>query len=338
MAEGIKVTPKDAEKIRRRLIDLDLLDRDKKIEKGENRIIFPIKKMPEKLKENFEIVEYKFKDRETHRKFRDYLKDFLDEEETRHVKISFDIVGNIAIVEMPEELERYEIKIANALLEAHKNIKTIFKKQSEIKGEERVRELKFLSGVKNSETLHREHGCIYKLDVSKVYFSPRLSYERQRILGQIKDGEFIVDLFAGVGPFSILFAKNRDVKVYAIDSNPAAFGYLKENIMLNRVAGKVTPQLGDCRDLAPRDTANRVIMNLPKSSDKFLDLAFDVIKEGVIHFYAISSERDLFNSKIEFIKKMAEKKGRGIEILNKRIVRTYSPHRYHIVIDIGVWK
>ena len=333
---GVKAAVKDAEKVRRELIKLGAFDSGLKIRREKNFIVLPVK--IEKIKElqKFKTMEADFEVRETRKRFPDYLLEFLPKEEIRHVRTSFDVIGDIAVVEIPEALERQERKIAESLMLAHKNIRAVFKKGSEIKGEERVRELKFLAGENKIETLYKEHGCRFKLDVAKVYFSPRLSYERQRILEQVEDGEVIVDLFAGVGPFSILLARYRNVKVYAIDANPAAVEYLKENIKLNKVEGRVVPLLGDAREAAPRNVAARVIMNLPKSSAQFLDLAFEVIKQGIIHFYAISPEQDLYDSKINFIKKVAGEKNRKVEILNKRIVRPYSPRNYHVVIDVGV--
>lgn len=333
---GVKAAVKDAEKVRRKLLRLGALDSKLKIRREKNFVVLPVK--IEKIKElkKFETTEVDFEAQEIRKKFSEYLLQFLPEEETRHVRTSFDIIGNIAVIEISEKLERYEQKIAESLMLAHKNIKTVFKKGSEVRGTERVRELKFLWGEEKTETLYKEHGCRFRLDVAKVYFSPRLSYERQRILKQVKDGEVIVDLFAGVGPFSILLARYRNVKVYAIDINPAAVEYLKENVKLNKVEDRVIPLLGDAHEVAPRKVASRVIMNLPKSSDKYLDLAFDVLKEGVIHFYTISPEDDLYDSKVEFIRKIAKEKNRRIKILNKRIVRPYSPRNYHVGIDVVV--
>jgi tRNA (guanine37-N1)-methyltransferase len=338
MSKGVKVRRKEAERLRKELLVLKVLDKEKKVKKEGDFIIFPVKGQLKKLGDGVEIVTAKFEKREKQKKFEDYLFEFLSGEEIQAVRTSFDVIGDIAIIEIPEELERYEKKIAQCLANAQKNIKTVFKKSGRVKGEERVRELKFLYGEKKTETMHKEHGCRFNLDISKVYFSPRLSHERERILTQTKDGETIVDLFAGIGPFCILLAKYRDVKVYAIDKNTSAIDYLRENIRLNKVEGRVTALLGDCRKIAPKNIASRVIMNLPKSSGEFLDLAFDVIKKGVIHFYTLSEEKDLYNSKIEFIKKMAEKKGRKVEILNKRVVRPYSPYHYHVVIDVDVKK
>jgi tRNA (guanine37-N1)-methyltransferase len=283
----------------------------------------------------YEVVEEEFDELRRY-KFEDYLRAFLSEKQLDTVRHSFDTIGSIAIIEVPEELIPYEKKIAESLAKAHKNIKGVFKKTGAVKGMERTRELVHLWGSSSTVTLHREHGCRYRLDIARVYFSPRLSYERQRILEQVKDGEVIVDLFAGVGPFSILLAKYRNVKIYAIDANPAAYEYLKENILLNRVGDKVIPLLGDCHEVAPRSTADRVIMNLPKSSDEYLDLALDVVKKGVVHFYSVSPEDDLYDSKIKLIAALAEEKNRKVRVINKRVVRPYSPYNYHVVIDIEV--
>ncbi|MEE8403266.1 MAG: class I SAM-dependent methyltransferase family protein [Candidatus Hydrothermarchaeaceae archaeon] len=329
---GVKVLAKEAQSVKKELIERGVLDTGKKALRDGDSVIFPVRADVE----GFETVEAEFKDVRKHGKFRDALRGFLTPEELSLAKRAFDTIGDIAIIEVPPELEVHEGAIARALCETHKNVRSVYKKSSEIRGEGRTRVLKFLHGEEGTETIHREHGMALRLDVARVYFSPRLSAERERILALTKDGEVVVDLFAGIGPFSILLARHRDIKAYAIDSNLSAFEYLKENIRINKVAHRVAPLLGDCREVAPRGAATRVIMNLPKSSDRFLDLAFDVIKEGVIHYYAVSPEEDLYGSKVDFIKEAAEKKDRKIEILNRKIVRPYAPYNYHIVIDVGV--
>ncbi|RLG57676.1 MAG: tRNA (guanine-N1)-methyltransferase [Candidatus Hydrothermarchaeota archaeon] len=327
---GVKVKAREAEKVKKELKKLGVLDIEKKVKRSKDYIIFPITKKIQ----GYSIVEEEFETKKI-KKFEDYLREFLTPEETKHVRHSFDIIGDIAIIEVPPELKKREKEIAEALAKAHKNIKAVYKKSSEVKGDERIRELKYLYGERKTTTIHKEHGIRLKLDITKVYFSPRLSYERKRILEQTKDGEVIVDLFAGVGPFSILLAKYRKVKVYAIDINPYAIKYLRENIKINKLKGEVIPLLGDCREVAPRNIATRVIMNLPKSSDRFLPLAFDVVKKGIIHFYTISPEENLYEGKVRLIKEIAKAKGKKIEIINKRIVRPYSPRNYHVVIDVN---
>lgn len=332
MSKGIKVPVRQAEKVKKELLNSGAFDRGKKVKRRRDFVIFPVKEVP---KLGYKVVEEEFEEIKRYN-FQDYLRGFLSEKQLEAVRHSFDIIGSIAIIEVPEELAPYQEKIAESLAKAHKNIKGVFKKTGAVKGRERTRELVHLWGSASTVTLHSEHGCRYRLDIARVYFSPRLAYERQRILEQVKNGEVIVDLFTGVGPFSILLAKYRDVKIYSIDANPAAYEYLKENILLNRVGDKVIPILGDSREVAPRRTADRVIMNLPKSSEEYLDLALDVVKKGVVHFYSISSEDDLYDSKIRFIEKFAKRKNRKVRVGNRRVVRPYSPYNYHIVIDMQV--
>ncbi len=329
---GVRIPAKEAQRVKKELIEAGALDTGKKATRDGEFVIFPVKGDAD----GFETVKADFKEVRRHRKFKDALRKILTPEELSLTRRAFDTIGDIAVVEVPPELESHETSIAKALMDAHKNIRSVYKKSGEVKGEDRTREFKFLHGEERTETTYREHGLKLKLDITKAYFSPRLSAERERILTQTKDGEVVVDLFAGIGPFSILLAKNRDLRAYAIDINPHAFEYLKENIRINKVADRVIPLLGDCCEVAPKGIATRVIMNLPKSSDKFLDLAFDVIKEGAVHYYTISPEEDLYDSKIDFIKKTAEKKGKTVEILNRKIVRPYAPYNYHIVIDVSV--
>ncbi len=335
---GLKVKARDAEKVKKKLLRLNALDRARMVKHEGGFVIFPLTGEGDfkSLVPGCEVVSADFEPILRRKKFNDYLRDFLPSEDAQNIRHSFDTIGDIAIIDVPEELEKHEARIAEALLLAQKNIKTVFKKGSGVKDETRVRELNFLAGEEKTETIYREHGCRFKLDVARVYFSPRLSHERELVLKQTKNGEFIVDMFAGVGPFSILLAKYRDVEVQAIDINPVAVEYLKENIRLNKVSDRVTPLLGDCREVAVKGAADRVIMNLPKSSSDFLDLAFDVVKKGVIHFYAISPEDDLYVSKKAFIQKIAKAKGRRFKVLAERVVRPYAPRRYHVAIDILV--
>ncbi len=334
--KGVRVPLKDAENMRQKLSVIGAIDREHEILKERDHIIIPIHESISKKLTNIEIVDADFKPLKKREKLEDCLEKYLCKGEIEMVKSAFDIIGDIAVLEIAEGMEIFEEIIAGCIIKVHKNIKTVYKKASEIKGKERIRELVFLKGEKRSKTVYKEHGIRLKLDIKKVYFSPRLGYERKRVLDQVKDSEVIVDLFAGIGPFSILIAKNKDVRIYAIDINPHAIRYLKENIELNKVKDRVIPILGDCRDTAPKHVADRVIMNLPKSSDRYLETAFDVIKRGVIHFYTISHEDDLYESRIEFVKKVAEKKGRKIEVIDKKIVRPYSPRMYHVVMDIRV--
>ncbi|TFF98858.1 MAG: class I SAM-dependent methyltransferase family protein [Promethearchaeota archaeon] len=264
---------------------------------------------------------------------------------------SFDIIGDIAIVELNQfdNIERTDnIKelIAQAIITVNKNIKTVYEKISEIEGTLRLRDLEHLAGKNRTETIHKENNCKFKLDVKKTFFSPRLNYERQRVShSNIKTGEKIVDMFSGVGPFSIQIAKINVVKIYAFDINPIAIKYLQENINMNKLQGVISPFNKNIRTLlnptnslanSLKHNIDRIIMNLPKTSLSFMDVvSYLSKKEGTtIHNYQICSKPESIR---KAIKNLEEKFGsfelklEGIK--HARIVKSYSPKEDMISID-----
>ncbi|RLJ00350.1 MAG: class I SAM-dependent methyltransferase family protein, partial [Candidatus Aenigmatarchaeota archaeon] len=177
---------------------------------------------------------------------KDVLKDKLSEPELRAVRRGFDIVGDIAIIEVPDELSEKEDIVADAIKKVCKNVRTVLRKMGERKGKYRLREFKILSGD-GTETTHREYGYELRLDVTKVYFSPREAEERQRIAKMVKSNESVLVMFAGIGPYAIAIAKKQPniKKVYAIEINPYAYRYMVENIRINKLSDKIVPILGD---------------------------------------------------------------------------------------------
>ncbi len=173
------------------------------------------------------------------------LKDKLPPNLLNILPQALDVIGDIAIIEIPTDLKSYENLIGEAILKTHRNIKTVLAKAGAISGTYRIRNFTFIAGEHKTQTIHREYGCQYHVDLAKAYFSPRLSHEHERVASLVQPGEDVVDLFAGVGPFSILIAKkNPTVKVYAVDLNPEAVDLLKVNVRVNRVENRVFPILG----------------------------------------------------------------------------------------------
>ncbi len=294
----IKVPKKDAEKIKRYLEKIGILA-DLKMRKSGEYVLIPVK---DKV-EGFQLCEENF------------------EERRRSSRIgSFDVVGDIAIIKYKEGVDFHAL--AEKIVREHKNIKKVAVDHGVV-GEERVRKLKLIIGD-SFETIHREYGIRLKVDISKVYFSPRLATERWRVTSQVRDGETIFDMFAGCGPFSILIAKYKRVNIFACDINPHAIHYLKENIKMNKVEG-ITAILGDAREVAGKIKADRIIMNLPHSSFQFLPYALKSANRGAyIHYYEILS-RD--NHREEDLKSKAREMGYEIRILEKRRVHPYSPSK-----------
>jgi tRNA (guanine37-N1)-methyltransferase len=255
---------------------------------------------------------------------------------------SFDIIGDIAIIEIPETLSKHETRIGEALLGVHKNLKTILKKLGPMEGEFRVRKVKCIAGEDKTVTLYRESGVAMELDVAKVYFSVRLSHERKRIAELVKPGERILALFAGVGPFPLVIArKEPSARIVAVELNPDAVAFMRKNVERNR-AGNVEVVLGDAREAVLRNYrafADRVLMPLPKGAYDFLDVAFAGAKDGaIIHFYTFADVKEPFVESIAKAECAAEKSGVGIDVVAKRIVRPYSPQTVQVVLDMRVRK
>ncbi|MEE9377853.1 MAG: class I SAM-dependent methyltransferase family protein [Candidatus Lokiarchaeia archaeon] len=269
---------------------------------------------------------------------------------------SYDIIGHIAIIEFDKffhiddkGINNYKQKIANAILIVNKNIKTVYEKKSQIKGKYRLRELALLYGEDKSETIHKENGCAFKLDVKNTYFSPRLVFERRRIASsKIKENELIIDLFAGVGTFSIQIARNVSLKIYAFDINPIAYEYLKDNIEINKLKGEIFPNNIDVKQiLDPTNRlgklichkANRIIMNLPESSIKFIDVACYLMKDfgGILHFYQFSEKPNPIEKTLKNLKAELTRLNWEIEsIINSKIVKHYSPKSELVVVDLKI--
>ena len=181
--------------------------------------------------------------------------------------------------------------MAKQIMTIHKGIKTVLSQTSPVKGDHRVRELRLLAGENKTVTKYKEAGCIFSVDVEKCYFSPRLNHERLRIASQVSPNEIVVNMFAGVGCFSIIIAKKvPQTKVYSIDINPTAYQYMQENVRMNRVFGKVVPLLGDSKEIVEtqlQGVADRVLMPLPEKALEYLPAALSALKKsgGWIHYY-----------------------------------------------------
>lgn len=271
---------------------------------------------------------------------RDRLNDKLTGEELEHLHTSFDIVGDVAIIKIPDELEDKKTAIADAVLEQHKNVNTVIRKIGERSGEFRNADYELLTGGP-TETIHKEHGARFKLDPANVYFSERLGHERQRVVEQIEPGEIVIDMFAGVGPFAILAARNADAgKVYAFEKNPDGAAYLKENVRLNKVEEVVEAFAGDVREELPQhvdEKADRIIMNLPESAEKFVDTAVEYIREGgVIHYYAFVPKDDLWEDAETDVIRLFQEHGAAVDVADHEVCGHYNPAVERVCFDVHV--
>ncbi|MHB8586375.1 MAG: class I SAM-dependent methyltransferase [Thermoplasmatota archaeon] len=249
---------------------------------------------------------------------------------------SFDQIGDVLVVKIPPSLEHRAKEVANAMLAGRPGVRTVARDLG-VHGELRIRQLEVLAGDPRTETVHLESGMRLHVDPARVYFSPRLGFERERVAAHVRRGETVVDLFAGVGAWSILIAKRaQPAHVYAVDLNPVAVAFLRENVEANRVAGTVAPIEADARAFA-RDhpaTADRVIANLPHGASEFFDDILVLLKRGgVLHYHCIR-EPDGIDEHLADLERRAAARGRGWELMGQRVVRAYSPTERHFAIDV----
>ncbi len=331
---------------------LKLVDRKFEIRRGKNFLYIPLVnhlsehelKILKDSGVNFAIATSQFEERKKQREtFVEQLRGRLPQRLLANLPRSIDFVGDLAVVEIPEELQTHKKIIGEAILRSNRNVHTVLSKAGAINGTFRTRAFDFLAGERTTKTLHKEHGCKYQVDLAKVYFSPRLSHEHKRVASSVQEGETVIDLFTSVGPFAILIAKMREnVKVYAIDANPEAVKYLKTNVRINRVMAKVHPLLGDARQVISGKTssiADRIVMNLPEKAIEFVDVACRALKGrgGIIHFYFfMNSSNSMETAKANLVKTVAKSKRRVKKIIGQRIVRETAPYRAQAVLDVEV--
>ncbi|MEM3549741.1 MAG: class I SAM-dependent methyltransferase family protein [Candidatus Bathyarchaeia archaeon] len=281
------------------------------------------------------------------RRLRNILSNTLPDEEVAHICNSYDIIGDIAVIRLNEYSRKNAAIIAQTLMKIHRNVKTVLAQVSPVYGDFRIRKLERIAGENRTTTLHKESSCIFSVDVASCYFSPRLFYERLRVARQVKSGEIIVNMFAGVGCFSIVIAKHSKAeRIYSIDINPEAFRYMCENIKLNKVYGRVIPLIGDAKEIVKsslKHVADRVLLPLPEKAFEYIFYALLALRDlgGWIHHYDFEHA----GKNEDPVKKVQAKVERKLEELNVdfetvfgRVVRSIGPNWYQVVLDIHVKK
>ena len=333
----IVVPRQEGEAVRKKLSDLGLLDRELHIKREPELLLIPLRERPAEgdLDGKFEFRQDDFEHRG--QRFKSYKNaiEGVPKELLPLLPTSFDVVGDVALIKLPEELCSYRKRIGEAMLKATPSVRIVAQDKG-VQGVTRIRDLEILAGQGGLVTVHREQGLRFEVDLSRCYFSPRLSTERTRVATLVSDGERVLDMFAGVGPFSVQIAKNRKVeKVIAIDINPTAIEYLKKNIILNKVEN-VEPVCADAKEyIKGVGAVDRVIMNLPHTGFEYLGDAIMACGEGAtIHFYEITDEMETRTKDIEALALLL---GRSAKVVGTREVRTYSPTESQWAFDIKVY-
>ena len=247
-------------------------------------------------------------------------------------------VGDVGIIKLHSDLEKYSKMIGKNYAEILQ-CKTILTDIGGIIGIYREPKTKIIYGYNETETVHKENGIRFKLDPQKIMFSSGNMDERIRMAAISNEKETVVDLFAGIGYFTLPIAVHcKPKKIFACELNPIAYEYLCENIVLNNVSNIVEPLKGDNRDVAPKNVANRVLLDYFGETSKFLPIALNCLKDyrGIIHYHNKFPDRHIPGKPLKIIKEITERYNRTAELLNYRQIKSYAPGISHYVFDIGI--
>ena len=293
----------------------------------------------------------------------DNLSSILSSDILDFIPKSFDSIGSVAIIEIdrwgelsnqiPDEKQLKQIMktVAKTILSLHPNIQTVLRKVGSIGGEFRVRKFEILAGNHQTVTIHKENNARFYVDPTTMFFSPRLSYERDRVAClAYTPNSTLIDCFAGCGPYSIQIARNHNVSIFGIEKNPEAFKYYKKNIALNKkhLRGTVTPFLGDFRDFHKSQSgksclgnADYIIMNLPENAHNFIPNITPFVKTdctNLVFYTFLKSADPILDAESKLRRILRTNDLTVVEVTQKRIVFSYSPNQNNVGIDIKIKK
>lgn len=253
-----------------------------------------------------------------------------------------DIVGSgekmVALVELEEGSEKKIEDVAKEVMGQNPGVKTVLQKFPGTKGKFRTKEYRLVAGDPDTEVLHKEYGFLLMMDPQKVYFSPRESTVRQHITSRVKPGDRVLVMFAGVGPYAVAISKAqpRVKEVVAVELNPDAFRYMKDNVRMNKIAHLVTPILGDVRIVCANmaQEFDKVVMPMVEAFD-FIDVAAQCCRKGgLVQVYMLSGKDSLFEDCRLAIQEKLKSLGREYGIEGESKIALYSPGKWKVLIEI----
>jgi tRNA (guanine37-N1)-methyltransferase len=331
---AIKVLPSQADSARKECARKGLLASDFKLEKCEGAVYIAVK---ERFDSQYDFVHVPLETAPESKNLRESLQELLSKEEQVVLRTSMDVIGGLAILEIPKMLEGKEEMIALEVLKANKKIKTVLKKGRH-EGVFRTQKLKWLAGEDTRVAECKENNVTLKVDVEKVYFTPRLSSERKRISSLVNKGEDVLVMFSGCGPYTCVIAKNTLAKkVVGVEINPAGHKYALENIRINKLKNAFST-CGDAKKIVPAlgMKFDRIVMPLPQSAEEYLSIALTAANKGAtIHFYDFELQTESGKG-VEKVRKACLAAGRKWKLAAIVKAGQSSPRAYRYCLDFKV--
>jgi len=256
----------------------------------------------------------------------------------KHLPDKWEKIGDVLTIKLDCNLKNYKEKICQKYAEIL-HCKTVLNNLGGISGTYRKPKVEILYGSKNTLTIHKENGIRFKLDPAKIMFSSGNMNERSRMANVSNMNETVVDLFSGIGYFTMPMAVySKPKKIFACEINPVSYNFLCKNIVLNDVTSIVEPLQGDNRKIAPKNVADRVIMGYLEDTYRFLPTAFNCLKNltGIIHYHDVCPNESIPNRSLKFVQKAAKKYNRKSELLTYKNIKSYAPGISHLVLDVKI--
>lgn len=260
----------------------------------------------------------------------------VPDEKKQYLPRKWELLGDVLLMKIPPELEEEKATIAEAYA-GELGVKTVLRDLG-IEGDLREPNVELLYGTQ-TETTHKENGILFRLDCARLMFSSGNVDERIRMASIAGEGEVVVDMFAGIGFFSLPMAvHSKPGKIYALELNPVAFDYLRQNIQLNHAEDIINPVLGDNRGFEYENIADRIVMGFLEDTHRYLSKALDILKHegGVIHYHEKCPNELLGTRPLERVRQAVEKNGYAMELMGLKNVKSYAPGVSHVVLDVRV--
>ncbi len=331
---ALKVPRREAEPVKRKLKKLGLYDGKRRPKREDDFVLLPVIEDERIYTLGYEVlpVELPFRpERQIYKNLESVLAERLSEDELKYLR-RYDVIGDIAVIQIPPELEHRVGDIVFALRKVHPFLKVVAKKGFH-EGAFRIRDYSIIWGEKRLETAHRENGVEIKVDLSKAFFNPRMKGERYRLAQLVKDGERILIPFAGVLPYALVIARYRKVKITAVELNREAYELGLENVERNRrrLKGEIEFIHGDAFKVLPElPSYDRVISPTPRGVDA---LALTLSKaERWLHYYDFVHENEIEAFRRRILEE-CQKLGRGCSVRVKK-VSDFKPHVFKVCADI----
>jgi tRNA wybutosine-synthesizing protein 2 len=344
----VRVRRTDVDEALQRLLSADVVERGLKVSRrGDHALIPVVVEPPASLLEGIEhqmgdvdLEELAPRDRlrtPLERVARDAREAGWSEDEVAALPDRWERLGRLVLLRVPGSLSQREVDMAG-LYARVLGVDAVLAEEGPVTGVERRPSVRLIWG-EGTVTVHREHGVEYQFDASRQMFSKGNVGERLRMGRTVREGETVVDMFAGIGYFTLPIAvMGSPAEVHAAEIDPEAHRWLETNVTRNDVAGVVRPILGDCRDVAPRGVADRVVMGYVGGTEDYLDVAMETLRPGggVVHLHEKYGIEEVPQRPVEAVKVAAAAAGREASLLSWREVKSYAPSIVHVVVDMDI--